>query len=324
MPKVSVIVPFCNNRKTLPRCLAALRRQTIPLELIFVDDGSTDGGGELLAAERDLKLLRQANAGPAAARNRGVTSATGDIILFTDADCEPEPAWAAALVNALNDPAISGAKGVYRTQQKSLAARFVQIEYQEKYRYMARFATIDFIDTYSAAFRRNVFAQHRFDESFPLPSVEDQEFSFRLAAAGHRFIFCPQAVVVHQHADTAKSYLRKKFKIGFWKAKILRAMPERGKGDTHTPGSLKLQMLILPFAVAALLAALHPRMPLWPAIALNLVFLASMGGLFRQALRHDPLVMAVIPGYCALRAIGLSSGLLLGLITPRFSPPNRR
>ncbi len=88
-PCISVIVPLFNKEPYLERCLASVRAQTLQdLEVIIVDDGSTDGGPALAAGlltDRD-RLIRQANAGPSAARNRAVQESSGDLLAFLDAD----------------------------------------------------------------------------------------------------------------------------------------------------------------------------------------------------------------------------------------------
>src|SRR5690242_19491312 len=125
-PRASVIIPAYNAVRTLPATLTALRAQTYPadrLEVIVVDDGSTDATAEVAAAG-GARVLRQANAGPAAARNRGAAAASGDFVLFTDADCEPIPTWVERMVAPFADPAVVGVKGVYRTRQHSPVARF--------------------------------------------------------------------------------------------------------------------------------------------------------------------------------------------------------
>src|SRR4030066_18129 len=72
--------------------------------------------------------------------------------------------------------------------------------------------------TRAASSRRGVFLRYGgFDERYRTASVEDQEFSFRLAADGHKMVFNPRAVVWHRHVRNLSAYLRKKYKIGFWK-----------------------------------------------------------------------------------------------------------
>jgi glycosyltransferase involved in cell wall biosynthesis len=90
-PLVSVVVPLHNGAETVERTLASVTRQTWPeLEVIVVDDGSTDDGPDRVqaAARADgrIRLLRQANAGVAAARNAGAAAARADYLAFVDAD----------------------------------------------------------------------------------------------------------------------------------------------------------------------------------------------------------------------------------------------
>ena len=321
MPLYSIVVPFHNNRKSLSECLHALERQTLAkdsLDIIFVDDGSNDGSDQIVSQFDNVRLFRQENKGPAAARNKGAREAKGEIVLFTDADCAPDPSWAKALVQCLDDSAISGAKGVYRTEQKKITPRFVQLEYLQKYQYMKKFKEIDFIDTYSAAYRKKIFEDNLFDENYPKASVEDQEFSFRLVKKGHRFRFCPDACVKHYHVDSVWGYFKKKFKIGFWKAKILFSQRERIKGDTHTPLSLRFQILLSPFLIFFLgmpLLIQENASLLWMAEGLVCcLFLFSCYPLFLQSFRSDWKIFPLVPVYLIVRAFGLGLGLFFGLI----------
>ena len=91
MPKVSVIVPVYNAEKYLQECVDSILRQTLAdLELILVDDGSTDSSPAICDryAEQDarVKVIRQANAGLSAARNRGIEVAAGEWVAFVDSD----------------------------------------------------------------------------------------------------------------------------------------------------------------------------------------------------------------------------------------------
>lgn len=91
MSKISVIVPVYNVEKYLPRCLDCIVGQTLKnIEIICVDDGSTDGSGAILDdyAKRDgrIRVIHQANVGAGAARNAGLAVATGEYLFFFDPD----------------------------------------------------------------------------------------------------------------------------------------------------------------------------------------------------------------------------------------------
>lgn len=87
-PLVSCIIPVFNGERHLGDALSSIRLQTHrPLEILVVDDGSTDGTKSIVEAfGNEVRYLWQQNAGPAAARNTGVRSATGEFIAFLDAD----------------------------------------------------------------------------------------------------------------------------------------------------------------------------------------------------------------------------------------------
>jgi glycosyltransferase involved in cell wall biosynthesis len=93
-PLVSVIIPVYNRASTVGRAVESVLRQTYrPLEVIVVDDGSTDGTAESLAAYGDkIILIRQPNGGPSSARNTGVRHSKGIFIAFLDSDDTWEPA----------------------------------------------------------------------------------------------------------------------------------------------------------------------------------------------------------------------------------------
>ena len=90
-PKISVIIPVYNVEKFLRKCLNSVRFQTYSnLEIICIDDGSTDRSFEILQefASQDNRfvVIKQKNRGAGAARNRGIKLATGDYITFVDSD----------------------------------------------------------------------------------------------------------------------------------------------------------------------------------------------------------------------------------------------
>jgi hypothetical protein len=107
-PAVSVVVPLYNKALWIERCLDSISRQTFrDFELIVVDDGSTDGGETKVEGRVDpaipTRLIRQANAGPGAARNRGVSEARGSLVAMLDADGAWDPAYLAESVRILEE-----------------------------------------------------------------------------------------------------------------------------------------------------------------------------------------------------------------------------
>lgn len=89
--KISVIVPVYNSEKYLKKCILSVVHQTYKdWELILVDDGSKDGSAGIIddAANKDARIraIHQENAGPGAARNRGLSEVTGDYVVFLDSD----------------------------------------------------------------------------------------------------------------------------------------------------------------------------------------------------------------------------------------------
>jgi glycosyltransferase involved in cell wall biosynthesis len=321
---ISVIVPVYNAGEKIDRCVNALKRQQTQrtYEIILVDDGSTDRDLQPLSGGR-VRVFRQANQGPAAARNLGVEKARGAIILFTDADCEPLRDWIEQMVWFLRDPCISAVKGSYLTRQKGVIARFVQHEYESKYRRMKGDPYIDFVDTYSAGFvRKDFLGVGKYDTRFPTASVEDQEFSFRMWKLGCRMVFNPEAKVFHTHSSSIWNYARKKFRIGYWKALVLKKHPEKILRDSHTPQSLKFEMV---FAMMLLLSFFFCPVEnsLFACAFFPLTgFLATISPFVFHVARKDLIVAALSPFLLLTRALFLSSGLLVGAL--RFYVLNGR
>jgi hypothetical protein len=102
VPRISIVITNHNYERFLPAALAsALGQRHADVEVIAVDDGSTDGSREILAREAGgLRVVLQENLGQRAAFNAGFAAATGDVVMFLDADDELEPDIAAAVATA--------------------------------------------------------------------------------------------------------------------------------------------------------------------------------------------------------------------------------
>ena len=278
-----------------------------------------------------LTQLIQPNAGPAAARNHGAAVAGAALVLFTDADCAPAPNWVAAMTAPFTDPAVMGVKGAYLTEQTDLVARFVQAEYEDRYDRMVEQPQIDFIDTYSAGYRRALFLENGgFDPIFTTASVEDQEFSFRLAQKGYRLVFAPEARVVHLHDRDVGEYFRRKYAIGFWKALMMRWHPERMVQDSHTPQVLKVQIVLLAaVAGASGLGVLGlvwlPLLWFWGVAGAAALFfgITTAPFMYKLARRSPVLALLGLP-LLGVRAAALGSGYLQGTVHFAGTVPGER
>jgi cellulose synthase/poly-beta-1,6-N-acetylglucosamine synthase-like glycosyltransferase len=315
-PEYSVIVPAYQEEDVVGACVRALAQQTVDrarYEILVVDDGSTDATSDVAREAGADLVIRVPHGGPAAARNAGIEAARGDIVLFTDADCEPGEDWIAHMVAPLADAKVMGVKGTYRTRQPSLIARLVQLEFEIRYERMEVLERIDFIDTYAAAYRRALLVEHGlFDTAYI--AAEDVDLSFRLAQAGHWLVFVPGAWVWHRHPATLGRYLARKARFGYWRALLYVRYPDKISGDAHTDPMLKPQFALVALLGLAVIAGLFWT-PAWlAALLLVLLFLTTTLSFVRWAWRRDRAVALAWPGVTLLRVIVQGLGLALGLL----------
>lgn len=327
--KISVIIPAKDAEKTIADCLQSLTNQSgytfgCDYEVILVDDGSSDQTAHI-GRGHAVKVISQENAGPAAARNKGVEHAQGDLILFTDADCVPSANWIKEMVAPLQDDIVVGVKGAYHCREKNSVARFVQQEFEYKYQALARLPKIDFIDTYSAAYRKKIFLENNgFDPRFSVPSVEDQEFSFRMARKGYTLMFANDARVFHSHDLSVMEYVRRKWGIGYWKAFMLRWLPEKTLSDSYTPASQRLQILLLALFLLSFVVGLFIPAFLWLSLIIFGIFFLTAIPFLKMVSRNDPKILPLSLLLLFVRAGALGFGLLAGfLFPPRLKLPVR-
>jgi GT2 family glycosyltransferase len=316
-PEISVVIATHNGREQISYCLESLLGQQTnhAYEIVVVDDGSTENVAEVVQRYDHVRCIRQHKAGPAAARNHGVHEAKGEIILFIDDDCVARPDWIEKMVAPFQDPRVMGVKGSYVTEQKELVAQFVQLEYEEKYDKMALAEQVNLVDTHSGGFRAKIFQETGgFDENFRTASVEDRDFSFRLAQAGYRLVFAPEAKVRHTHVDSVDAYLRKKFKNGYWAVLTIMKSPRTISSTSDTPQTEKIQVL-LATAFAAGMVLYGGRLVgiTIPALVVA-AFLLSAVPLTVRCMRRDLRLGLMAPFFIGCRACGLAAGLALGVI----------
>ncbi len=331
---VSVIIPAYNAAKTLSSCLDALLHQTIlPNEIIVVDDGSKDETKTIGESYSLVNVISQENKGPANARNNGARAAHGSIIIFLDSDCVPEKNWLEEMLRPFTDENVVGVQGAYMTNQTSLVARFDQLDIEYRYERMKRANKLDWIGSYSAAYRRKLFLSEKgFDETFPKASGEDAEFSYRLAEKGFRLVFAPSAIVYHTHPSDLLHYLRVKYFRAYWRTRMYLKHPEKSVKDSYTPHVLKVNffvgslfLLLLGYMILQLVAFPLTKgqvvqeiiFLLWVLLAVFLIIVFTLTDFIVQIIRKDLAVLPVGLVIIFLRSLTFVFGAGFGLIDPR-------
>ena len=207
---VSVVVPVYNGAATIAQTVECLLRQSLaPREILIIDDGSTDKTAEVLKPfANQILYTRKENGGPASARNLGVKLASGAYVAFTDSDCLPERGWLRELIAAVDADNIAGVGGTVKGIDDGLIGRYVDLmnlmEPAEN-----TDGEIEYLITANACFRREILlAAGLFDERFRKPGGEEPALCRRIRDLGLRFRFAPEAIVLHHHRQTVRSFLR--------------------------------------------------------------------------------------------------------------------
>lgn len=236
---ISVITPVYNSEKYLSRCLDGILGQTYTdLEIILVDDGSPDVSGricdEYAVRDNRVRIIHQANAGPSAARNRGLKEAKGEYIGFIDSDDCPESCMFQVLHGMLKDSAADIAVCNYFHQ--SIAKQAV-MDHGYGRLYMAHGAIVSqYVSTYYAGcsigfnsiwnklYSAELIQRHQlaFDES----RVRAEDAFFNLAACAHARNIAFTDQVLYKYYDNPESVMHAFLRpqLAFWERDIREAL----------------------------------------------------------------------------------------------------
>ncbi|MFB3778471.1 MAG: glycosyltransferase family 2 protein [Bryobacteraceae bacterium] len=231
----SIVIPTFGRTDSLRRLLRRLSEMNYSsesYEVIVVDDGNPQPLGGLAGGSRRpwrLRLLRQENRGPAAARNHAARQAEGRYLAFTDDDCLPECDWLRELKEVLrgSPDAVCGGKTV-NDDPANLPAQATQLLMDFLY------ANYNPVSTAGAFYPANNMAVPReeflrlggFDER--LRFGEDREFCHRWRSRGGRFAYAPRALVRHTHNLDLGAFVRLHFSYGEGTGRFRQACRAKG------------------------------------------------------------------------------------------------
>jgi GT2 family glycosyltransferase len=288
----SVVIPTYNRPRQITECLQALSCLCYPrdgFEVIVVDDGGIAPLEETVGQFRGkltLKLLWQKNSGPASARNRGASEATGEFIAFTDDDCTPYPRWLDALADTFHDAPDCGVGGkTVNALTDNLYAATSQLLLDYLYEYYNRDVLgAKFFASNNLAFPRKAFLDSGgFDTRYTRAAAEDRELCDRWISQGRHLQYAPEAVVSHAHALSLGTLWRQHFAYGRGAFVFHRMKAERGGGPVNVePPLFYLNMFSYPFTSAS------RRRAILVSFLLMVSQAANASGYFLEKFRERP------------------------------------
>lgn len=237
-PFVSVIVPTCNRREKLEACVRSLIAQAYPAyEIIISDDASTDDTRDFMvrfiaehpgAAIRYLRFDEHRGANPA--RNRGVRESRGELIAFTDDDCIAEPGWLENLVRPFADPRVASVVGMVRSPRPANVFELVLKGTQRVPGPKANRLVGGNMCVRRTPLERFMFDEDRATTARHPDGTVDVSVSGRgdeeglylmLKAEGHEQLAATDAVVLHDHRYTGRSFFHQALRGGRSAARLV-------------------------------------------------------------------------------------------------------
>ena len=334
---LSVIIPVYNGGAAFRSCLERITASALDaMELIVVDDGSTDDSERMARTAGAIVLSTGGRRGPAYARNLGAQQAQGEVLLFLDADVAVHPQTLGGVTAAFeSEPELDALIGSYDdapacpdflSQYKNLMHHFVHQRAREQ------------ASTFwsgCGAIRREVFLRHSgFDESYERPAIEDIELGYRMQQAGCRIVLDSTIQVKHLKQWTFTGLIKSDIlDRGIpWTELILRdgRMPNDLNLEISQRVSVALVFLLLGMGAAA--AIVWKQFFLIPLFALLFFFLGRYwmeGAGTGDSARSRPYMFGSAAALCGLawwyRMPGLIPPLLLACllltIRHRYSVP---
>jgi glycosyltransferase involved in cell wall biosynthesis len=216
----SVIVPTYNRLSQLKLVLQSIFKQDLDdYEVIVVNDGSIDGTDLYLnsLATPQLKLIRQQNKGPAAARNAGIRLVQGKYIVFTDDDCTVPSNWLSSFKKVFESNEVdiiggavrnSNKKNIYSEVGQHITNFFVEYLNQEG-------KSSPFLTSNNIAYRADVLKKSGgFDERFKKAGGEERALNWKILCAGGKLIYISEIIMDHNHEMDLSGFVRQQLNYG--------------------------------------------------------------------------------------------------------------
>ena len=259
VPPVSIIVPAYNEEKNAIRTIQSLLNQDYPLlEIIFVDDGSTDNTYELVKDafqnENRVRVLTKKNGGKSTALNFGIDASSYDILVCIDADTQLKNNAVYQLVQPFRDPLVGAVAGNVKVgNQRNILTRWQSIEYITSQNFDRR--AFDYLNCITVvpgalgAFRKKAIRAAGMFTTDTL--AEDCDLTMRLHKMGYRISNCTSAISYTEAPESIKMFLKQRYRWSFgvmqcaWKHRDAFFNPRYGSfGMIALPNIIFFQVLL--------------------------------------------------------------------------------
>ena len=241
-PLQTVLIPAQNEAKVIVAAVQHVLASDYPnLEVIVVDDGSTDGTSdrvrESFSADPRVKLIAVPNGGKAAALNRGLMHARGTVVVALDADTHFQRDAISKLVRWFEDPTVGAVAGNAKVGNRvNLITRWQALEYVTSQnlerRALASLGCVTVVPGAIGAWRREALESLN---GFPIDTLaEDQDLTIALLRAGYNVLYDSAAIAWTEAPDTVKGLAKQRFRWAFgtlqclWKHRQVTLRPRHG------------------------------------------------------------------------------------------------
>ena len=228
-PRVTVAVCARNAADTLDACLRSIRALDYPdYDVIVVNDGSTDATGAIARAHPGVTVIDTPHGGLSAARNTALHAAAGEVIAYTDADVEVDPAWLTYLIQPFLRTDVAGAGGPNVVPEDDpWMAQCVARAPGGPTHVLVDERTAEHVPGCNMAYRREaLLAIGGFDPAYHAAG-DDVDVCWRLQARGLPIGFAPSALVWHRHRRSVRAYWRQQVGYGEAETQLMGNHPER-------------------------------------------------------------------------------------------------
>jgi glycosyltransferase involved in cell wall biosynthesis len=211
MKKASIIIAVRDQAEKLERCLEGIESNVSgeqDFEIIVVDNASREDINIVVSRFPKAKYLREEKKGASFARNKGISEALGEILVFLDADSIPAKNWLNNITKPFEDDSIGAVGGsVFPVNPRNTLSRYLGVSLFLRYQRHGDRHDVKGLPSCNLAVRKEL-AKEGFDTKVFTTYAEDKDLCYRIMAGGKKIVFEPSAAVYHHNAETFGEFVR--------------------------------------------------------------------------------------------------------------------